>query len=151
MRARAVRTYSAAGHRHIAEVEQAFEGVLIDATVSAVEMVRGVQCTMHVQPTRRLTTKELWALYREAYGDEPFIRIVAEKSGPNRLPDPRVLVGSNHADVGFALDERSGRVIALCAIDNLMKGAAGSALQCMNIALGLPETQGLRFPGLHPA
>lgn len=151
VRARAVRTYSAAGHRHIAEVEQAFDGVRIDATVSAVEMVRGVLCAMHIQPTRAVTTKELWGLYRDAYSNEPFVRIVAERSGLNRLPDPRVLVGSNHADVGFALDERSGRVVALCAIDNLMKGAAGSALQCMNIALGLPETQGLRFPGLHPA
>ena len=76
---------------------------------------------------------------------------MADRSGPNRFPDPRVVVGSNHADVGFAIDERSGRIIALCAIDNLVKGAAGSAVQSMNIALGLPETQGLWFAGLHPA
>ena len=101
--------------------------------------------------TERIETKQLWKLFREAYCDEPFVRSVADRSGPNRFPDPRVVVGSNHADVGFAVDERSGRVIALCAIDNLVKGAAGSAIQAMNVALGLPETQGLTFPGLHPA
>ncbi len=151
VRARAVRTYSPAGHRHLAEVEQAFPGLRIDATISAVEMVRGVLCTAHIRPTRAVTSKELWSLYREAYGGEPFVRLVADRTGPNRLPDPRILVGSNHADVGFAIDERSGRVVSVCAIDNLMKGAAGSALQCMNIALGLEESLGLAFPGLHPA
>ncbi|MDX9911574.1 MAG: N-acetyl-gamma-glutamyl-phosphate reductase [Phycisphaerales bacterium] len=151
VRARTVRTYSAAGHRHLAEVEQAFPGLQVDATISAVEMVRGVLCTMHIQPTQRLTTKELWSLYRKAYEHEPFVRLVAERTGLHRLPDPRTLVGSNHADVGFVIDERSGRVVSLCAIDNLVKGAAGSAVQCMNLALGLDERSGLTFPGLHPA
>jgi N-acetyl-gamma-glutamyl-phosphate/LysW-gamma-L-alpha-aminoadipyl-6-phosphate reductase len=95
--------------------------------------------------------KELWKLYRGAYGVEPFVRLVADRTGPNRFPDPRVVVGSNHADVGFAVDERSGRIIALAAIDNLVKGAAGSAVQSMNLALGRNETEGLWFPGLHPA
>ncbi|MEM9373030.1 MAG: N-acetyl-gamma-glutamyl-phosphate reductase [Planctomycetota bacterium] len=151
VRARDVRTYSPAGHRHLAEVRQALGDVDIDATVSAVDMVRGVLCTAHIEPTRPVDTRELWKLYRSAYRDEPFVRIVADRSGPSRFPDPRVVVGSNHADVGFAVDERSGRVIALCAIDNLVKGAAGSAIQAMNVALGLSETEGLAFPGLHPA
>lgn len=150
-RSRTVRTYSPAGHRHLAELEQAIGPVPVDATVTAIEMVRGVLCTAHVMPTRRVALKELWRIYRDAYAHEPFVRIVAERAGMHRLPDPRVLVGSNHADVGFAIDERSGRIIALAAIDNLVKGAAGSALQSANIALGFDERAGLAFPGLHPA
>jgi N-acetyl-gamma-glutamyl-phosphate/LysW-gamma-L-alpha-aminoadipyl-6-phosphate reductase len=151
VRSRAVRTYSPSRHRHIAEVEQALGAISLDATITAIEMVRGVLCTAHVTPTRRVDQRELFRLYREAYADEPFVRIVRDRSGLHRLPDPRVLVGSNHADVGFAIDEHSGRIIALCAIDNLMKGAAGSAVQALNLALDMPETAGLGFPGLHPA
>lgn len=151
VRARTVRTYSASGHRHLGEVLQSLGPMDIDATISAVEMVRGVLCTAHVQPTRPVEMKELWKLYRQAYANEPFVRLVAERGGPNQFPDPRVVVGSNHADVGFAVDERSGRIIALCAIDNLVKGAAGSAVQSMNLALGFDEREGLSFPGLHPA
>lgn len=151
VRARTARTYSASGHRHLAEVEQNLGLSDVDATITAIDMVRGVLCTAHVEPTEPVDTKTLWKLFRAAYSDEPFVRIVADRQGPNRFPDPRVLVGSNHADVGFAIDERSGRVITLCAIDNLVKGAAGSAIQSMNVALGLSERSGLSFPGLHPA
>jgi len=151
VRARTVRTYSPSGHRHLAEVFQSLGAMDLDATITAVDMVRGVLCTAHVTPTEPVEMKQLWKLYREAYRDEPFVRLVAERAGPNRLPDPRVLVGSNFADVGFAIDERSGRILALAAIDNLVKGAAGSAVQAMNLALGLEERTGLTFPGLHPA
>lgn len=151
VRARTARTYSAFGHRHLGEVQQSLGDLDLDATVTAIDMVRGVLCTAHVDVTEPVDSKTLWKLYREAYRDEPFVRIVADRAGPNRFPDPRVVTGSNHADVGFAIDERSGRVIALAAIDNLVKGAAGSAVQSMNIALGLPETRGLTFTGLHPA
>ncbi len=151
VRSRTARTYSASGHRHLAEVRQALGELDVDATVTSVDMVRGVLCTAHVLPTRRVDLKELWGVYRAAYRGEPFVRLVAERSGLNRFPDPRVLMGSNHADVGFAVDESSWRVVVMCAIDNLMKGAAGSALQSMNVALGLDEAAGLGFPGLHPA
>ncbi|HZW08594.1 MAG TPA: N-acetyl-gamma-glutamyl-phosphate reductase [Phycisphaerales bacterium] len=151
VRSRAVRTYAPTGHRHAAEVHQALGDFTLDLTVTAIEMVRGVLCTAHVIPTRRVETKDLWKLYRARYAHEPFIRLVAERSGLHRLPDPKILAGSNYADVGFALDERTGRILALCAIDNLVKGAAGSAVQCMNIAFGLDETAGLAFPGLYPA
>ncbi|MFG0326175.1 MAG: N-acetyl-gamma-glutamyl-phosphate reductase [Phycisphaerales bacterium JB037] len=151
VRARTARTYSAAGHRHLAEVEQSLGELDLDATITAIDMVRGVLCTAHIEPTQPIDTKELWKLYREAFGTEPFVRIVCERSGANRFPDPRIVVGSNHADVGFAVDERSGRIIALCAIDNLVKGAAGSAVQSANLALGFDEQAGLTFPGLHPA
>lgn len=150
VRSRAVRTYSTGGHRHLAEVEQALGLADIDATITSIEMVRGVLCTAHVEPTDRVEMKDLWRLYRAAYAAEPFVRIVCERGGLHRLPDPRVVAGSNHADVGFAIDERSGRIVALCAIDNLMKGAAGSAVQAMNVALGLPESAGLGFPGIFP-
>lgn len=155
VRSRAVRTYAPTGHRHSAEVHQALGGFhgefTLDVTITAIELVRGVLCTAHVVPTRRVEQKDLWKLYRARYGAEPFVRLVAERSGLHRLPDPKILAGSNYADVGFALDERSGRIVALCAIDNLVKGAAGSAVQCMNIALGLDERAGLGFPGLYPA
>lgn len=150
-RSRAVRSYALTGHRHAAEVHQSLGEFTLDVSVTAIEMVRGVLCTAHVIPTKRVETKDLWKLYRGVYADEPFVRVVNERKGLHRLPDPAVLGGSNFADVGFGVDERTDRVVALCAIDNLMKGAAGSAVQSMNIALDLGETTGLTFPGLHPA
>ena len=149
-RAGAVRSYAPVGHRHASEVLQALGEFTLDVSVTAIEMVRGVCCTAHVIPTRPVTDRELWQLYQRAYADEPFVRVVRERSGLHRLPDPKVLSGSNFADVGFAIDPRTGRIVSICAIDNLVKGAAGSAVQAMNLALGLPEDMGLSFPGLHP-
>ena len=153
-RSGAVRSYAPVGHRHAAEVAQELGSPSnpfpLDVCITSIEMVRGVLCTAHIIPTRPVETRELWKLYRGAYGSEPFVRVVAEKSGLHRLPDPKILAGSNYADVGFDIDPRTGRIVALCAIDNLMKGAAGSAVQCMNIALGLDERTGLGFSGLHP-
>lgn len=150
-RSRAVRSYALTGHRHAAEVHQALGEFTLDVSITAIEMVRGVLCTAHVIPTQRMETKAVWKLFREAYAQEPFVRVVNERSGLHRLPDPKVLLGSNDAHVGFGVDERTGRVVTLCAIDNLMKGAAGSAVQAMNIACGFDETTGLMMPGLHPA
>jgi LysW-gamma-L-alpha-aminoadipyl-6-phosphate/LysW-L-glutamyl-5-phosphate reductase len=78
------------------------------------------------------------------------VRIVKERAGLYRYPEPKILSGTNFADVGFEFDAGSRRLVALCAIDNLMKGAAGTALQCANVMLGLDETTGLDFAGLHP-
>ena len=97
-----------------------------------------------------ITEKDLWKAYRAAYSAEPFVRLVKDKSGLHRVPDPKILAGSNYADVGFDLDSESGRVVSLTAIDNLMKGAAGSAVQAMNVMCRFEETAGLEFPGLHP-
>ncbi len=72
------------------------------------------------------------------------------RTGLYRYPEPKILSGSNYADVGFEFDPTTGRVVALCAIDNLMKGAAGTAVQCANVMMGWDETLGLEFPGLHP-
>lgn len=151
IRAHATRTYSVGGHRHLAEVRQELGEIDLDATVASIELVRGVLCTVHVEPARPVDERELRRLYREAYEREPFVRIVCERSGMHRLPDPKALVGSNFADVGFGVDERSGRIVALGAIDNMVKGAAGSAIQAANVALGLDETAGLRAAGVFPA
>jgi len=124
---------------------------MVHFSATAVELVRGVLATGHVfLEDRSLTERDLWKVYRGAYGEEPFVRIVKERQGVYRYPEPKILAGSNYCDVGFELDERTGRVVAIAAIDNLMKGAAGSAVQCMNLMFGLAETAGLTFPGLHP-
>jgi N-acetyl-gamma-glutamyl-phosphate/LysW-gamma-L-alpha-aminoadipyl-6-phosphate reductase len=97
-----------------------------------------------------LEEKAVWQLYRAAYGEEPFVRMVKERSGIYRYPEPKLLTGSNYCDIGFARDRTSNRLVVISAIDNLMKGAAGQAVQCLNIMCGFEETAGLRFPGLHP-
>lgn len=148
-RAGAVRAYAPAGHRHTAEIEQEV-GTQIALTAHAVDPVRGVLATAHATMARPVEDKELWKLYRQAYAEEPFVRIVRETDGIHRSPEPKVLFGSNYADVGFYSDPHAGRIVALCAIDNLMKGAAGNALQCFNLAAGFPEATGLEFAGLHP-
>lgn len=145
-----VRSFAPAGHRHQAEVRQELGEFDLHVSVTSVELVRGVLCTAHVLPTRPITEKELWALYREAYANEPFVRIVKDKTGIHRYPEPKILAGTNWCDVGFEVDPRSGRVVVLSAIDNLMKGAAGSAVQCMNLMCGFEERSGLGFSGLHP-
>jgi tetratricopeptide (TPR) repeat protein len=128
-----VRSFAPAGHRHQAEVRQELGDFDLHASVTSVELVRGVLCTAHVLPTRPLAEKELWSLFREAYRDEPFVRLVKDKAGIHRYPEPKILAGTNWCDVGFEVDARTGRVVVLSAIDNLMKGAAGSAVQCMNL------------------
>lgn len=145
-----VRSFRPVGHRHTAEVEQELPGVRVQLSVTAVELVRGVLATAHVPVRSGLDDKTLWRAYRECYADEPFVRIVKDRSGIFRYPEPKLVAGSNFADVGFALDPRGDRVVALCAIDNLMKGAAGNGVQAMNVACGFDEDAGLTFPGLHP-
>jgi len=144
-----MRLYAAVGHRHTAEIEQE-TGATVALSCHAVEAVRGILATCHAFLTEPITSKDLWHAYREAYGAEPFVRIVSESTGMYRLPEPKILAGTNFCDVGFALDEHAGRVVAVSALDNLMKGAAGSAVQCMNLVAGYPETMGLDFVGLHP-
>jgi len=153
-RAGVMRSFAPTGHRHTAEVQQALKltQVVTDVHLSAtaVDNVRGVLATAHVFVKPGTAEKDLWKAYREAYGKEPFVRIVKEKTGLYRYPEPKILSGSNYADVGFELDPKTHRVVALCALDNLMKGAAGTALQCANIMMGWDERTGLEFPGLHP-
>jgi LysW-gamma-L-alpha-aminoadipyl-6-phosphate/LysW-L-glutamyl-5-phosphate reductase len=145
-----VRAYAPTGHRHTAEVIQELGLKNVHLSMTAVELVRGVLAAAHVFVKPGVAEKDLWKAYRGAYGSEPFVRIVKDKTGIHRVPDPKILGGSNFADVGFELDPDAGRVVSLAAIDNLMKGAAGSAVQAMNLMCGFEETAGLEFPGLHP-
>jgi len=145
-----VRSFRPVGHRHTAEVEQELDGLRVQLSVTSVELIRGVLATAHVPIREPLDDRACWRAYRETYSEEPFVRIVKERSGIFRYPEPRLLAGSNFADVGFAADPRGDRVVALCAIDNLVKGAAGNGVQAMNVTCGFPETAGLEFPGLHP-
>jgi N-acetyl-gamma-glutamyl-phosphate/LysW-gamma-L-alpha-aminoadipyl-6-phosphate reductase len=149
-RAGAVRSFAPVGHRHTAEVEQVTGLSNVHLSITSVELVRGALATAHVFAARPVAEKELWQAYRAFAKEEPFVRIVKERHGIYRFPEPKILAGSNFADLGFALDEATGRIVSICAIDNLMKGAAGSAVQCMNLMRGLAEAEGLAFPGLHP-
>ncbi|HMQ34468.1 MAG TPA: N-acetyl-gamma-glutamyl-phosphate reductase [Chloroflexaceae bacterium] len=149
-RAGAVRSFAPVGHRHTAEVEQVTGLRDVHLSITSVELVRGALATAHVFAARPVSEKELWHAYRAFAKDEPFVRVVKERQGIYRYPEPKILAGSNFADLGFPLDEATGRIVSICAIDNLMKGAAGSAVQCMNLMRGLDEAAGLAFPGLHP-
>lgn len=149
-----MRSFAPTGHRHTAEVRQALQlkDVVTEVHLSAtaVDNVRGVLATAHAFVKPGTAEKDVWKAFREAYNHEPFVRIVKEKTGLYRYPEPKILSGSNYADVGFEMDSKTGRVVCLCAIDNLMKGAAGTAVQCVNVMMGWDETLGLEFPGLHP-
>ena len=144
-----VRPYAPTGHRHEAEIEQ-FLGVSLSFTVHAVDMTRGSSATCHVFPGEPVSKGDLWSAYRESYEDEPFVRLVAGGGGVYRYPEPKAVAGTNMAEVGFELDPENKRLVAFAAIDNMMKGSAGQAIHGTNIALGLEETAGLEFQGLHP-
>jgi N-acetyl-gamma-glutamyl-phosphate reductase len=154
-----VRAYGLGGHRHVAEIEQELAAaawaarlepdanpgaVAVDFVPHLVPMNRGILSTCHVRPTRRVDASELAALYAAAYADEPFVDVVGAS------PATRHVHGSNFARVHVRLDERTGRILALAVIDNLVKGAAGQAIQAFNIVHGLPETLGLEQHPLAP-
>jgi N-acetyl-gamma-glutamyl-phosphate/LysW-gamma-L-alpha-aminoadipyl-6-phosphate reductase len=156
-RSGAVRSFQPTGHRHTAELIQELGGgggnlqQRIAFSATSVELVRGILVTAQVFLRERVDERTLWRAYREVYQREPFMRIVKERNGVYRYPEPKILAGSNYCDVGFELDVENQRVVALSALDNLMKGAAGNAVQALNCMFGWDETLGLTFPGLHPA
>ncbi|HEU0003214.1 MAG TPA: N-acetyl-gamma-glutamyl-phosphate reductase [Ktedonobacteraceae bacterium] len=155
-RSGAVRSFQPTGHRHSAELIQELGQITgemrqpVAFSATAVELVRGVLITAHVFVKEALDERTLWRLYREAYQQEPFIRLVKERNGVYRYPEPKILAGSNYCDIGFELDPTQGRVVVIAALDNLMKGAAGNAVQALNCMYGWDESLGLTFPGLHP-
>lgn len=149
-RSGSLRSFAPTGHRHQAEMIQELGLDDLHFSVTAVEMVRGILCTAHVFLSQNIQEKDIWRLYRAAYGSEPFIRLVNERKGIYRYPEPKLLAGTNYCDIGFEKDPRSNRLVVISAIDNLMKGAAGSAVQAMNVMMGWPEETGLSFLGLHP-
>lgn len=155
MRAGVIRPYKPARHRHTGEIEQelseaAGSKIRVSMSPHAVDVVRGILCTNHTFLTQDTDEKSLWRIYREAYGEERFIRLIRDKKGLYKFPDPKFLVGSNFCDIGFDLDEDNSRLIALSASDNLMKGAAGSAVQNLNVMCGFDEMEGLRYTPLTP-
>lgn len=150
-RANVIRTFSAYGHRHTAEVIQELGLSNVSLTMTAVDLVRGAMATAHARVKPGVANKDLWKAYRAVANENPFVRVVKEQRGIYRVPEPKIVAGSNYADIGFELDESNGHVISMCAIDNLMKGAAGTAVQCLNLMQGWDEMAGLDFPGLHPS
>jgi N-acetyl-gamma-glutamyl-phosphate reductase len=147
-----VRAYGIGGHRHYAEIRQELgalgvTGPPLDGLVFSphlVPMTRGLLSTCYVRPTRPTDQAELDAIYAAAYADEPCVA-VAQTS-----PATKTTTGANLARVFVRLDERSGRIVVIGAIDNLVKGAAGQAVQAFNLACGLPETAGLGQLPLYP-
>lgn len=138
-------------HRHTPEIEQnlsasAGQSVSASFTPTLAPMPRGIlaTCTARVKPGR--TASNIREAWEAAYGDEPFVHLLPEGQWP-RTAD---VLGSNNVHLQVALDDRTGRVIAVAAVDNLTKGTAGAAVQCANLALGLPETTGLPTTGVAP-
>ncbi|MCF7845788.1 MAG: N-acetyl-gamma-glutamyl-phosphate reductase [Candidatus Peribacteraceae bacterium] len=151
-RAGVLRSYKLSGHRHTGEVIQ--ELGLPDVpgySITSTPEVRGIVCHAHAFLNSDLTDKEIWKLFREKYSAEPFVRIVKEAAGIHALPEAKILSGTNFCDVGWELDGNSNRIVAVSALDNLGKGAAGASVQCANLVCGFEEKAGLEFLGLHPA
>ena len=152
-RSGSIRSFQPTGHRHTAEIVQELsfgQPPTIHFSATAIEAVRGVLATSHAFLKEGVEEKDLWKIYRSEFGNEPFIRIVKERQGIYRYPEPKILAGTNFCDVGFEKEAGGSRVVVMAALDNLVKGAAGNGVQAMNLACGLPETAGLEFPGLHP-
>jgi len=153
-RAGVVRTYAPVGHRHQAELIQELEldpaRPRLHFSVTSVGIVRGALATCHCLLREELAEREAWQFYRQDYGREPFVRLVRSRRGIHRYPEPKILAGANYCDIGFTSDPGQRRLVVIAAIDNLMKGAAGNAVQTMNVMMHWPETMGLEFSGLHP-
>jgi N-acetyl-gamma-glutamyl-phosphate reductase len=151
-----VKAYGIDGHRHVAEIEQEL-GVVgtragvanpgaagVDFLPHLIPMTRGILSAAHVRPTRPTSQAELDDLFATAYANEPFVTVVGA------APATKHVLGSNHVRVFVRHDERTGRVLAIGVIDNLVKGAAGQAIQAFNLVHGLPETMGLEQLPLAP-
>jgi N-acetyl-gamma-glutamyl-phosphate reductase len=154
-----LKAYGIGGHRHVAEIEQELawiigeEGldisanpgiVAVDFLPHLVPMTRGILSACHVRPTHAITQAELDAMYEEAYRDEPFVTVVSTP------PATKHVTGSNEVRIHVSVDERTDRILAIGVEDNLVKGAAGQAIQAFNVVHGLPETAGLEQLPLAP-
>jgi N-acetyl-gamma-glutamyl-phosphate reductase len=135
--------YGLLDHRHTPEIEQA-TGAQVIFTPHLVPMNRGILATCYARPTGSTSTRELLDLFHATYDAEPFV-VVGEAP-----PSTKATLGANTAQLTARYDERTGWVVALCAIDNLTKGASGQAIQCANLLLDLPETAGLPIVGVYP-
>jgi N-acetyl-gamma-glutamyl-phosphate reductase len=139
-----VRPYGVPKHRHLSEIEEqlslaAKTPIIMQFTPHLIPVNRGILTTLYFEPTVKLPDEKVSACYKKFYGNEPFVRVLEGKS----LPDTKNVVGTNAIEIAWRLDPRTGRLIVMSAIDNLVKGASGQAVQSMNIICGFPETAGL--------
>ncbi|WP_226670635.1 N-acetyl-gamma-glutamyl-phosphate reductase [Metabacillus litoralis] len=146
-----VKIYKVHEHQHIPEIEQALHNLndsisFISFNTHLMPMTRGIMATIYATLTETTTTEKLLDLYNEFYSNSPFVRIRKD----NEFPSTREVYGSNFCDIGLKVDERTGRVTIVAVIDNLMKGAAGQAVQNFNIMNGFEETTGLFFAPIYP-
>jgi N-acetyl-gamma-glutamyl-phosphate reductase len=138
-------------HRHTPEIEQnlsaaAGSAVAVSFTPTLAPMPRGILATCTARAADGISAEEVREAWTTAYEDEPFVHVLE----PGAWPATSTVVGSNHVTVQVALDERTRRVIAVAAVDNLAKGTAGAAVQCLNLSAGLPEETGLLGSGVAP-
>lgn len=133
-----VQAYGVLTHRHTPEIE-AYSGVRTVFTPHLGPYDRGILATIHIDTAPGVTAQRVREIYQESYSNEPFVRILKSGNWPS-VADVR---GTNFCDIGFAMDEANGHLIICSAIDNLVKGAAGQAVQCMNLCLGFPESSGM--------
>ena len=139
-----VRPYGVPKHRHLSEIEQelsllAGEKITIQFTPHLVPINRGIITTIYADIASNVVKMDPAVIFNGAYGQEPFVRLLGEQS----LPDTKHVAGTNFIDVAWRVDKRTHRIVLMSAIDNIVKGAAGQAVQCMNLMLDLPETTGL--------
>jgi len=147
-RSNVVRVYRAYHHRHEGEVLRE-TGIRCPFTIHSVNMVRGVFATVYFR--MESSERELLRMVYASYGDEYFVKIVREREGIERLPDVKYVLGSNYAHLGVAYDAENERAMIFSAIDNLVKGGAGQAVQNMNLMFSLKEATGLEHLPLYPA
>lgn len=146
-----IKAYGVTNHRHTPEIEEqlsyaAGEQVLINFTPHLVPMNRGILVTAYANLKKNVTYDEVKAIYDKYYKDEFFVRVLDK----DVCPETRWVEGSNFVDVNFKIDERTNRIVMMGAIDNLVKGAAGQAVQNMNILFGLEENKGLKIVPMFP-
>jgi N-acetyl-gamma-glutamyl-phosphate reductase len=142
-----IRPYGVPKHRHLSEIEEqlsAFAGekITIQFTPHLVPVNRGIITTIYVDLSEKIDADSVASIYQKAYGDEPFVRLL----GAERFPDTKNVSGTNFIDIAWRLDLRTGRAILMSAIDNIVKGASGQAIQCFNLMRRYPETSGLQIP-----
>ena len=143
--------YNIGVHRHTPEIEQelgavASEPIRVTFTPHLVPMTRGILSTVYMRLTEEVSTEEAVDMYAAFYENEPFVRVLP----PGTYPQTKAVLGSNYCDVGLEVDARTRRIIAMAAIDNLGKGAAGAVVQNLNLMFGFNETDGLKVPGMMP-
>ncbi|MBE7020040.1 MAG: N-acetyl-gamma-glutamyl-phosphate reductase [Ruminococcaceae bacterium] len=145
-----MKAYKIATHRHTSEIEQelskfASKDIMVSFTPHLIPLKRGILATVYANLKKDVTDEDIYNIYKEFYKNEYFVRVYE----PGQLPETNHVAGSNFIDIGFKVDKRLKRVVITAVIDNIVKGAAGQALQNMNIMFGLEETTGLDKPGFY--